>query len=138
MNVVFIFSLNQVLSSDKPLFSLDQIQFGISYISALLKKNGHKTSLIVLSKLFGGKNFLTIDSHIKKHKPKVICFTAVATEYEFIASVATYIKSKYPKIFLVIGGPHVTLSPDLAIKDNFNAVCISEGEYPTFELVSQL
>jgi len=138
MNIMFVFSLNQVLSSDKPLYSLDQVQFGISYISALLKKEGHKTNLIILSKQFGGKNFLTVDNYIKKFKPKIICFTSVASEYEFIASVAVYIKSKYPKIFLVIGGPHASLNPDLVIKDNFDAVCVGEGEYPTLELVAQL
>lgn len=138
MNVMFLFSLNHVLSPNKPLFSLDQIQFGISYISAGLKKNGHKTDLVILSKLFGKKNLSTVDDYIKKFKPKIIGFTSVATEYEFIVSIASYIKLKYPKIFLVIGGPHASLNPNLVIKDNFDAVCVGEGEYPTLELVSQL
>jgi len=136
MNVMFVFSLNAVLSPDKPLASLDQAQFGISYISSLLKKNGHKTQLIILSKLFKDRNFTTVDAYINKFNPEIIGFTSVATEYEFIASIATYIKLKYPKIFLIIGGPHATLNPTLVIQDDFDAICIGEGEYPVLELAS--
>lgn len=138
MNILFIFSLDHVNTAQKPLYSYDQIQFGISYISALLKQKGYQTNLVILSKLFGDKNYLTIDAYIKKHKPGLICFTTVATEYEFIASIASYIKSKYPDIFLLVGGPHVSLNPETVIKDNFDALCVGEGEYPALELASQL
>lgn len=114
------------------------MQFGISYISSILKKNGHVTKLIVLSRMLGKRNIKIIDECVKKYRPQLICFTAVYTEFGLIKFMAKYIKNRYPEIFLLAGGPHVSLNPHEAIKGNFDALCVGEGEYPTLELVSQL
>lgn len=138
MNVLFIFSLDQIYSFEKPLSSQEQIQFGISYISAVLKKNKHKTSLTVLSKLFLNKSLQRVDEEIRVKKPKLICFTAVATEYDFLNGIAKHLKNKYPNVYLLIGGPHVSLNPHILEESNFDALCVGEGEYPTLELVRAL
>lgn len=138
MNILFIYSLEDVQSIKKPLRLQQQIQFGISYISSLLKKYRHNTKLIVLSKIFGERNKATIDEHIKRFYPKLICFTATSSEYDFIKEMAEYININYPDIYLLIGGCHTTLNPEDVLNGPFNALCIGEGEYPTLELVSQL
>lgn len=138
MNILFVYSLNDVVSVNKPLRAPEQMQFGISYISALLKRAGHNTNLIVLSRLFKEKNKETVERIISKFAPILICFSAVATEYAFIAGIAKYIKDKYPQIFLLIGGPHASLNPQEILEDFFDAVCIGEGEYPVFELAESL
>ncbi|MFC1576149.1 B12-binding domain-containing radical SAM protein [Candidatus Omnitrophota bacterium] len=138
MNVLFVTSVDDIFLPSKPLRTPEQMQFGISYISSVLKKHNHYTRLLVLSRLLGGKNQKSADDCIKKFNPKLICFTTVSTEYEFISRIAEYIKTHYPDIYLIIGGPHVSLNPEETIQDNFDALCIGEGEYPTLELVSQL
>lgn len=138
MNILFIYSLQDIQSLWKPLRTPEQIQFGISYISAILKKHGHQTKLVVLSSPYGKKNNLLIDKAIAKFKPKMVCFTAVSSEYEFIRNMANYLKQRYPDIYTLIGGVHVTLNIDVVQKDNFDAFCIGEGEYPSLELVEQL
>ncbi len=138
MNVLFVFSLNDIQSPRKPLRSPEQIQLGISYISSFLKKHGHHTRLIVLSSILGEKNQDIINEYFGKFQPKLVCFTAVATEYRFMADVAKYIKSRHPDVYLLIGGPHASLNPQEALLDDFDAVCIGEGEDATLELVSQL
>lgn len=137
MNILFVYSLQYYRLKEKQVVA-DSIQLGISYVSSFLKKHGHSTELLVLSRFFNNKNRGLIDNYIKSFSPKLICFTAVASEYTFIASVAKYIKSRYPDIYLLIGGPHVSLNPDNILSDDFDALCIGEGEYPVFELVSQL
>jgi len=117
---------------------LDQTQFGISYISSLLKSHGHNTRLVVLSRVFGDRYKKIIDEFIKDFSPKLICFTAVSSEYNFIAEIGRYVKRKYPDIYLMIGGCHITLNPEEFQSSDFDAMCIGEGEYPTLELVSQL
>lgn len=137
MNILFIYSLNyRCLPIDRG--DVGGIHFGISYISAFLKKHGHNTKLFILSSFLGRKNKILIDDYLKKFYPKLICFTAVTTQYPFIASIASYIRSHYPGIYLLVGGPHVSLNPERIFFDGFNALCIGEGEYPTLELVSQL
>jgi radical SAM superfamily enzyme YgiQ (UPF0313 family) len=138
MNVLFVYSLQNTPSLLKPLWSPEQIQFGISYISAILKKYGHLTKLAVLSSSHGKKNYLVIDKAIANFKPKLVCFTAVSSEYEFIRDIADYLKLQYPDIYTLIGGVHVTLNIDEVKQDNFDAFCIGEGEYPVLELVAQL
>ena len=112
-----------------------EIQLGISYISSFLKAQGYNTDLIVLAK--GTKNKF-IDKYINELNPNLICFTATASEYDFIAETAKYIKSHYPFIYLLVGGPHISLNPERAIKGYFDSVCIGEGEFPVLKLVQQL
>ena len=135
MNILFIYSIWSYQSVVRPLKGQQEIQFGISYISSLLKSHGYNTELLVLTKETK-REF--IDKYIKTFSPNLICFTAVSTEYEFTSDIAKYIKSKYPSIYLLIGGPHASLKPEQILLDSFDALCIGEGEYPALELVRQL
>ncbi len=135
MKILFIFSLYDYQSAAKPLQSQEQIRFGISYISSLLKSKGHSTDLLVITR---GTKKSFILSTISQIMPDVIGFTAVVTEYEFILSIAKYIKSNFKSIFLIIGGPHASLNPEKVFNETFNAICIGEGEFPILELVEQL
>jgi anaerobic magnesium-protoporphyrin IX monomethyl ester cyclase len=134
MKVLFIHSEQDPFSPEKPLEIEERVQFGISYISALLKTEGHETKLAVLCRETGE----SIDEHLRDFNPCLICFTAVYTEFPFLAQVAARIKRYHPHIFLLVGGPHASLNPEDCLGSCFDAVCVGEGEYPTLELVEQL
>ncbi|MFC1480302.1 B12-binding domain-containing radical SAM protein [Candidatus Omnitrophota bacterium] len=139
MNILFVYSSDDVQSQTKLLMTQQQMQFGISYISAFLKKHGHQTELLVLSKLLDrDKKSKMIDEYIMRFCPGLICFTCVSTEYSFIVDVAKYIKRNYRNIYLLVGGPHVSLNPEKVLFDDFDALCVGEGENATLELVLQL
>jgi len=138
MNILFVQSLGDIQSMTKPLQTQQQIQFGISYISSLLKKHGHNTELVILSRNSDRKSKGILNECLKNFCPKLICFTAVATEYNFIAKVAKYVKDNHPDIYLLIGGPHASLKPQEVLSGDFDALCVGEGENPTIELVTQL
>ncbi len=128
MNVLFVYSLQEIESPEKPLRSPELLQFGISYISAVLRQGGHRTKLVVLSRISGEKrNRKIIDRCINDFQPGLICFTAVSSEYQFIAGIAKYIRTNYKGIYLLIGGVHVTLNPEGVLKDDFDALCRGEG-----------
>ena len=135
MNILFVQSDKNSINTRKPIPWQSYMIAGISYISAMLKKHGHTTDLIVLT---GRTPKKVIDREITAFKPRVICFTSSTSEYGFISSTAKYIREKFPGLYHVIGGPHATICPEQAIKDNFDAVCVGEGEYPALELVRQL
>ena len=135
MNILFIYSQKDSLSGIKPLPAQTTIQLGISYISSFLKQNGHETKLLVLTKQ---SNLNVVDYALKTFLPSLICFTAVYSEYIFISDVAQYIKISYPEIYLLAGGPHVSLNPENCLSDSFDALCIGEGEEATLELINQL
>ena len=138
MNILFVYSLDDMRSMARPLRWQMQIQFGISYISALLRTHKHNTSLVVLCKFFGKANEAILSTHIKRMRPELICFSSVSSEYNFIAAMARYVRKNFPSIFLLIGGSHVSLNPEGVLADAFDALCIGEGEYPVLELVTQL
>jgi radical SAM superfamily enzyme YgiQ (UPF0313 family) len=135
MNILFIYSLKDVANPVKPVRDLKEIHLGISSISSFLKFHHHSTDLFVATKKTERRS---LDESIKRFQPDLICFTAVASEYDFISNIAEYIKDKYPHIYLLVGGTHVSLNTDEAIRDAYDALCIGEGEYPTLELVEQL
>lgn len=138
MNILFVHSIDDIFSPAKPLRTPEQMQFGISYISSLLKKHGHETRLLVLSRMLGRKNNTIIQAYLREFYPQLICFTAVSSEYPFIAQIARDIKDRYPRIYLLLGGVHASLNPGESAADDFDALCIGEGEYPTLELAGQL
>ena len=110
------------------------MQFGISYISSILKEEGHETRLVVPTRESDDAVF----EHIRDFNPGLICFTSVYTVFDLISEVAARVKKRHPDIFLAAGGPHASLRPEECLEAAFDAVCVGEGEYPTLELVEQL
>ncbi|PIN86212.1 hypothetical protein COV19_05380 [Candidatus Woesearchaeota archaeon CG10_big_fil_rev_8_21_14_0_10_44_13] len=136
MRVLFVYSMfSMYKQASKPLADMIWIQMGISYISSLLKSKGHDTDLLILTER---SKKSAVKKMLSDFRPSVIFFTAVFSEYETISRVATFIKKEFPGIYLVIGGPHVSLNPEDVIAGPFDAVCIGEGEFPSLELVNQI
>ncbi len=134
MNVLFIYSEQDPYTPEKPLEWQERVQFGISYISSFIKKEGHRTRLLVLTR----QTEAWIDEFVEDFRPELICFTAVYSEFAFLEKVAQRVKSRHPEIFTLAGGPHVSLNPESSLRGPFDAVCVGEGEYPTLELLEQL
>jgi anaerobic magnesium-protoporphyrin IX monomethyl ester cyclase len=138
VKILFIYSFESPFSVEKPLGSPMYIQFGISYLSSSLKQSNHDINLLILSRSFGNKNYNILRKKIENFRPKIIGFYSVSSQYKFISDISKFIKSNYPEIFLISGGPHTTLNPDKVINDNFDAICIGEGERPMLELTNML
>ena len=138
MKVLFVYSLDDIQSTLKPLRSWASIQFGISYISSVLKAHNHQTRLLVLGNNNWKSSLQILKSSIEEFDPDLIGFTVTFSQYSFIEKIAKFTKNRWPDKFLLIGGAHVTLKPDEVINGPFDALCIGEGEYPTLELCSQL
>ncbi|MBU4386534.1 MAG: B12-binding domain-containing radical SAM protein [Actinobacteria bacterium] len=134
MRVLFIHYEDDHYSREKPLEGYERMQFGISYISSVLRKEGHETRLAVPTR----ESDEVVVEHIREFNPGLICFTSVYSVIDFISELASRVKRRHPDLFLLIGGAHATLRPDECIESAFDAVCLGEGEYPTLELVEQL
>jgi anaerobic magnesium-protoporphyrin IX monomethyl ester cyclase len=137
MRVLFIYSVYRLKKSGRPITHLSNIQPGISYLSAVLNAHGHTTDLVVVNSRYPRDALTKVEKAIREFGPRLIAFTAVYSEFEFIVNLARAIKAAHPQLFLLAGGPHVTLNAE-AVPDVFDAVCVGEGEYPTLELALQL
>lgn len=138
MKILFIYSLDDVQSVKTPLRSWESVQLGISYISSVLKQNGHQTRLLVLGSnhLRAGEKMLR--SAIEAFEPSVVCLTSIQSQFVFIKKIARLVKFNWPGIYVVVGGAYPTLCPAEAITGSFDALCVGEGEYPVLELCDQL
>jgi radical SAM superfamily enzyme YgiQ (UPF0313 family) len=134
MRVLFVHAEEDYYSPEKPIEGMERMQFGISYISSVLKSAGHETRMVVPTPL----TEQVVDEYIREFDPGLVCFTSVYTVYAFMERIAHRVKSAHPELFLLIGGPHASLRPEECLTAPFDAVCIGEGEYPTLELVEQL
>lgn len=139
MKIMFIYSLEDVQGISRPLRSWTSTNFGISYISSVLKADGHQTQLVVLgSNNHWRDNIKLLKTFMEEFSPDIICMSAVTSQYPFVRQLAGTIKSEWPDNYVVIGGVHATLNPSEVISDSFDAVCIGEGEYPMLELCRQI
>ena len=122
MNILFLFPS----ASSKYIFV--DYHHGIALLSALLKRDGSKTELVVMS------NFdpTVVERKIDEFKPDILA-------YSFTSDQA-WLAKKYMKqfsnrdIFSVAGGVHPTVAPEDIIP-YVDSICIGEGEGPLFDLV---
>lgn len=138
MKVLLVYSLRSALKLRHPLRSLEDIQIGLSYVSAYLKSQGHSTRLVVLSSERASRSLSLLKTAVGEFDPQLVGFTAVTTQYPFISAAARQLKQLWPRKFLLLGGTHASLKPDEVIQDAFDAVCVGEGELPAAELAAHM
>jgi len=112
---------------------------GIAWLAAILRKNGfNKVSLIdsVVNKYSNEK----IVELLKKQDPDIIGLS-FGTQNRFLAfDCAGLIKKNFPKIPIVVGGPHPTLTAEDTLKNipEINIVVRGEGEYSFLDLIKNI
>ena len=102
---------------------------GTMLLSAMAKKEGHETDLLVLS----NEN---IFDKIESFMPKVIACSSHTGEHRIYSRINKEVKSRYPDLFTIIGGPHATFFPEDLDGAGFDAICIGEGEYAFVEFLN--
>ncbi len=139
MKIMFVYSVDDVESMSKPFRNWHHMQFGISYISAVLKAQGHQSCLLVIGSNTKWKNIANLlKNYMVDFDPHLVCFTAVASQFPFVRKIADHMKTQWPDVFLIVGGVHSTLNPSELIQSSFDALCIGEGEEPLLELCDQI
>ena len=138
MKLLFVYSAQKTIVKEKPLLGQEGISHGISSIAGLLKEHGHECQLVVLDRVWKKQNIRILAEKIERFNPRIVAFTAVHSEFEFICEVASRVKNIFPHLFLLAGGVHITLNPDEEYLSLFDAICLGEGEEPTLELVQRI
>ncbi|MCK5138731.1 MAG: cobalamin-dependent protein, partial [Thermodesulfovibrionia bacterium] len=110
------------------------MSFGTAYLSAVLKKEGHQTSLIC-PYMF---NPTGVSRKIEDFKPQMVVVSSVSDQFELSKKIIGFIYDKY-SLPIVIGGVHPTVDPDECMDvRGVLGVCIGEGEYALLEFVDLL
>jgi radical SAM superfamily enzyme YgiQ (UPF0313 family) len=132
MNVLFVYTVPYAPPPPaKPLPDWTEMSLGISYLASTLERAGHTIRLVVLKR----EDWKTdLDQVLFEFRPRLLCFTAVATEYVFVEKVARHLRGELPDVHQIIGGPHVSLQPKHVLEGSFDSLCIGEGECALVEL----
>ncbi len=113
--------------------------YGIAYLSALLKREGHQTFLLNLNEKLGYPLDLDrIKREVTGLEPDLIGFSVVTNQYPYALEIVKSVRS-YWKAPMVCGGIHATMVPEELLSSQlFDFVCVGEGEYALLELVRAL
>lgn len=98
---------------------------GIMYLSAVLKKAGHKTTLIYEKDLF---------KELEALKPDIVAYSVTTGNHKEYIEINKKIKQKY-NVYSIFGGPHPTFYPEMIKEEGVDAICRGEGEKAFLEII---
>jgi len=107
---------------------------GVGYISAVLKRAGHRTALLEPDKF----DSHSVSKSIAGFKPDVVALSVTSNQTRLSGRIAEFVSQKHGKP-VILGGAHPTVAPEesISLKGVFG-LCIGEGEYPMLELADAL
>ncbi len=110
---------------------------GILYIAAMLKKKNIEVGIVDV--IAEGQTIAEIEDFIAQKSVKVIGLTSTTPQIRGAIQLATSIKEKFGnKVKIVLGGPHVSLTPDFISKFRmFDVAILGEGEYAFTDLAKK-
>lgn len=110
-------------------------QHGIAALSAYLKQHGYRD----IEFCYVGPSYTPqpFRRALSGFRPDIIGFYTTHDQFRFVLKLLPHVSNE--KTFVICGGPHATLHPDLINEHpRVNAVCIGEGENAMLELVRAL
>lgn len=120
---ILLINPDYMLYSDPPL--------GLAYLAAYIRKRGFQV------KILDQLNEKEILEQINKINPSVIGLPAVTQNYYYVKNLAKKIK-KISNALLVLGGVHITTSPNSFENSGFDIAIRGEGEIPFNALLESI
>ncbi|MDD5556354.1 MAG: radical SAM protein [bacterium] len=110
-----------------------QDRLGMMYLIGSLKKHGKAVDLLLTGRLNRDK----LVQKVAAIKPDIIAVSTMTGEHNYYISLLDHLK-RHLNFFSVMGGPHPTFSPEIALHKCVDTACIGEGEEAMVELVDRL
>lgn len=110
---------------------------GLCYLAAEVKKEGHQAKIIDMEAQ--GVSLASLLTMAESYRPDVVGVTSTTPLFHQAKRIAQKMKERMD-IPLVVGGPHITVMPEEAMKDCnfFDYGIYGEGEKTFIELVNAL
>lgn len=116
-------------------FHSDTYNFGIGYLSSVLKENGFDTELAVVKTRRDYRGLLRA---VKEYRPKVVGFSTVSSQFIFVSELAEMVKKAHDCV-AVAGGVHPTIFPDCIFSaPHLDGIFVGESEYSFLDFVSKV
>jgi radical SAM superfamily enzyme YgiQ (UPF0313 family) len=113
--------------------------YGVAFLSAVLRRHGHITRLLNINEsLCYPLDLERIVSDVKAFSPDLVGFSLVSNQFQCALGIAKAIRGHTQAPF-VCGGIHATMAPHEVLEtDIFDYACLGEGEEALLELVNAL
>lgn len=114
---------------------------GVISLMSYLHSKGHGVQLIDCSeKIYTSRsnNYIQhIFDAIDSFHPDVIGINMLSQGFKYAKAVAREVKNRYPDLFIIAGGVHPSVEPELTLLQisELDAVCVGPGEEPMLELL---
>lgn len=110
---------------------------GIGLLSAVLKRDGHATSLIhVTNPDYRDEEFLR---DLQTHSPDLVAFSSTMNGYVSVRRLAGALAADKHRPHVIYGGIHPSLAPEECIKTpGIDMICVGEGEGCLCDVASAL
>ncbi len=107
---------------------------GIGALSAYIRKHGHGTHL---SYIKTEADYTILRKKIIDYEPDLIGISATTSGFLSVNELSGYIKSIAPDTMLILGGSHVSITPeDIVYLEDVDGVCVGYGEEPLLQLIT--
>lgn len=123
----------------KPLSDIDTMNqsLGLGYLAAVLEREGFPVRIIDAPIL--GYRQREIIKEAKEFNPTIIGLSSTTREFPTTLRLASSLKKYFPESLIVVGGPHVTVTPKQTMKHQcFDLAVLGEGEKTLVELLKSL
>jgi radical SAM superfamily enzyme YgiQ (UPF0313 family) len=131
--------------------AIGQEQLGISLLAAVLRREGHETTLAYHPGLFDDRYFLDVPAlatifdrtprlveEIVADPPDLLAFSVLTPVYQWSLRVAAAVKARID-VPVIFGGVHPSAVPEVCLEnDCVDYVCVGEGEDALVRLCEQL
>jgi len=104
-----------------------------------LKAGIHKTAKNLEIKPKKNSAYLDLKKEIEKFKPNLIAFTSYELHVNMHKALLEPLKTDFPDIKIIAGGPRVCINPEKSIKEPYiDMICYGEGETLIKELCAKM
>lgn len=110
---------------------------GIALLSAVLKRDGHETSLIhITDPAYSIEHF---QEDLRQHQPDLIAFSSTTNGFPKVRTILGYLKELNCIIPTICGGVHPTLAPQESIETpGLSMISVGESEETLSELCAAM
>lgn len=99
---------------------------GVASLSAVLTQEGHRTSLIHITRPINKSDFI---DRVKKESPELIGFSSTSPMFPFVKKFASWLVEAEIEVPTICGGIHPTVAPEESIGvEGIEIICRGEGE----------
>lgn len=112
--------------------------YGLAYISGLLKAHGIETHLLNVNEQVGYPlDLARIKDDVLRLKPDMIGFSVLTNQFKYAIEIARDIKG-YTDVPIVFGGIHPTMDPEGTMAESsVDYLCVGEGEEAFLDLIKK-